>query len=351
MKKLMRVLIIIVIVFKFNISIAQEFFSLSDIHTQAIEGWTGSYTDKYGREIKVDIAIEVYGKNKAPVLQVGFHEYGENIAEKNHPNEALANAKDKGGQSITIFDLRQEGIDLDMQYGSEYGNDLTPRDIYTIFNEILCEKGIETDGFLYEQPEKFQLTYSKNKRTDDVMVPASYSIRLWSEKYGIPIFTHVSNTHINSGYPWYVPYLTLVMRSRDEYAFCDRSFVTKEVLVDDIPLCGIEQVIRSIESRIKSGHIQKVYSLRFGYSVYNDPNLPSNKRISALDAECYYLVPSWILCCEFMENPKENYNEFEGKRTITINAQTGKMVDPFDSSLKGVGDSRYKGYITWESIN
>ena len=91
-------------------------------------------------------------------------------------------------------------------------------------------------------------------------------------------------------------------------------------------------------------------SLRFGYVVYNDPNIKNVERASGLDAECYYLVPSWVMECAFVENPKKDYQSYwESKnRMMTINAQTGEMLDYFDRSYKGYGDARYKGFIPWD---
>ena len=36
--------------------------------------------------------------------------------------------------------------------------------------------------------------------------------------------------------------------------------------------------------------------------------------------------------------------------TITINAQTGEMLDPLDTSDKGWGDANYKGFIPWDKV-
>lgn len=35
---------------------------------------------------------------------------------------------------------------------------------------------------------------------------------------------------------------------------------------------------------------------------------------------------------------------------MTINAQTGEMMDHFDKSLYKRGDARYKGVVTWEDV-
>ena len=51
-----------------------------------------------------------------------------------------------------------------------------------------------------------------------------------------------------------------------------------------------------------------------------------------------------------MANPKQNYDEFTEIRPMTINAQTGEMLDYFDTSKNGSGDADYKGFISWEDV-
>ena len=48
---------------------AQEYYTLPEIREQAKDGWHETYTDKYGRETVVDIDVEVYGGENAPVLK------------------------------------------------------------------------------------------------------------------------------------------------------------------------------------------------------------------------------------------------------------------------------------------
>ena len=48
---------------------AQEYYTLPEIREQAAAGWHETYTDKYGRTRQVDIDIEVFGEEKAPVIK------------------------------------------------------------------------------------------------------------------------------------------------------------------------------------------------------------------------------------------------------------------------------------------
>ena len=76
------------------------------------------------------------------------------------------------------------------------------------------------------------------------------------------------------------------------------------------------------------------------------------EQFSGYDADCYYLVPSWIVECAYVDKPKKDYQSYYEPQTrmITINAQTGEMLDRFDKSYKGYGDARYKGFIPWDKV-
>ena len=89
-----------------NFAAAQEYYTLPEIREQAKDGWHETYTDKYGRETVVDIDVEVYGEETAPVLKVGWGKYGKFTddnafkLEKNHPVDRLMEAKKRGGSQI-----------------------------------------------------------------------------------------------------------------------------------------------------------------------------------------------------------------------------------------------------------
>ena len=154
------------------------------------------------------------------------------------------------------------------------------------------------------------------------------------------------------------------MRNEDEFSIIVDTLEEMEIVAEDIPLCTFEIIKEKIKNEIVSGHIRKVFSLRFGYSVYNDPNFPKGQR-SVYDADCYYLVPSWVLECIYINDPKEAYiydeeqiendsNSTERTTdkfiTLTINAQTGEVTNPMDKSKNGWGDADYKGFISWNKV-
>ncbi len=52
------------------------------------------------------------------------------------------------------------------------------------------------------------------------------------------------------------PAITITMKNQNEYSIYEPILEEEEALADDIPLCSLDKVIQSIESKIKEGYIQ-----------------------------------------------------------------------------------------------
>ena len=358
MKKYAAMLAALMFILLAVTSLAQEYYTLPEIREQAEAGWHETYTDKYGRTVKVDIDIDVFGEESAPVLEVGYPDYGEYTYAENNPYLSVTNVRKYGGQRTHFFLKFGEKVDLDKAYGADIGSDLTLREAYDYLRELLEEQGIPAENYLYDQPWTFEMLCNTSQATGEVLSTPFYFVRLWPTLHGLPILAHVLDGTQKPGWPWYCPHLLFMMRNREEYTLIVNTLVEREMLAEDIPLCSLEQVIENLESEIEAGYIQKVYSLRFGYSLFNDPTIQSKSPVSAYDVNCYYAVPSWVVECIFSENPKktvldsaeEDIDEHAYGQKITINAQTGKMLDPFDKSKYGFADGDYKGFISWEDV-
>ena len=164
-----------------TLALAQEYYTLPEIREQAKDGWHETYTDRYGRETVVDIDVEVYGEETAPVLQVGWGKYGkfkdDNAfkLEENHPVGRLMEAKKRGGKSTYIYEwVENKKVNLAEPYGENYENDLTLQEMYQFAAEKLKEHGMPVYDYLYEMPEKFSVVYSINSLSNIILVPAFY---------------------------------------------------------------------------------------------------------------------------------------------------------------------------------
>ena len=242
-------------------------------------------------------------------------------------------------------------VNLDQKYAEDYGNDLTVGEMYAFIQELMREQGIERE-YTWEQPYTFSITYSANKKTGDVLVPAYYYVDLWQEEFGLPILTHVADSFKRdiSG-PVVKPSLGFSMRDYNEYSGWVIGFDVKEILAEDIPLCSVNKAIEGTRKMIEDGYIQQVLSLRFGYVIYSNPDEEWGKQRSAYNMDTWYLIPSWVIECYILRDPKvDELGEAPYIWELTINAQTGEMMDYFDTSLYDRGDPRYKGFISWDDV-
>ncbi|MDO5299233.1 MAG: hypothetical protein Q4F18_07370 [Clostridia bacterium] len=334
--------------------LAQEYYTLPEIREQAAEGWHETYTDKYGRTRQVDIDIEVFGEETAPVIKACWGKPDEYYFRGGvDPSFSGIEAKEKGkGVTIAPYKyVRGMKVDVNQKYAEEYGNDLTVGEMYAFIQELMQEQGIE-QKYTWERPYKFTMAYSANKKTGDLLIPAYYAVELWQEEYGLPILTHIANSFKRdiSG-PVVHPGLGFSMRDKDEYSGWITDFDVKEILAEDIPLCSVEKATEGARKMIEDGYIQQVLSLRFGYVIYSNPDEEWGKQRSAYDMDTWYLVPSWVMECYILDDPKvDELREYPSITEMTINAQTGEMMDYFDTSLYGRGDARYKGFISWEDV-
>ncbi|MDO5299232.1 MAG: hypothetical protein Q4F18_07365, partial [Clostridia bacterium] len=244
MKKYAGMLVALMFILLCAAGLAQEYYTLPEIREQAAEGWHETYTDKYGRTRQVDIDIEVFGEENAPVIKACWGEpYRYDFEGEVAPGLSVIEAREKGkGKTIKPYEgVRGVSVNLDQKYAEKYGNDLTVGEVYAFLQEMMQEKGINQE-YTWDRPYKFSITYSENKKNGDILIPAYYDIDLWQEEYGLPILTHVgwSFERDISG-PIANPGLGFAMRNRDEYFGYIIDFDVKEILAEDIPLCSVEK--------------------------------------------------------------------------------------------------------------
>lgn len=376
--KSMKVLVLIVLLLFPVVGLTQEYYTLSELREQAQAGWHEEYTDKFGRNIAVDIDVEVFGEELAPVLQTRIvnhklireaipdnavvEEGSRVVVYKNNPADFVFKAK-SGEQPFIVYRSYGEQLDMNKRYMEEYGTGMTLRQMVDHLSEMMGDMGIEAESYVYDRPMDFSVRCKVKKNSLEVIEPAIYLAHFWQKIYELPILAHASFTFDKAGWPSYIPQLVLGMRKPDEYQITVNSLEEVKVIAEDIPFTSFQRVKENVENLIENGHIRNVFSIRLGYAVYNDPNYPSGER-SAYAAEYYYLVPTWVVECIYVENPKKEY-VYKGKgldelnddernsleyRSLIINANNGVMLDIYDRSKNGRGDADYKGYISWEMV-
>lgn len=363
-----------------SVSLAQERYgTLSQIRQQAADGWHEVYTDQYGRETTVDIDVEVYGGETAPVVKVrplkleidgALLEDGSVFMHRticrNNPADDIFGAR-SGQVTMTVHHTYGEKIDMDRVYGAEFGAQLTMSRLEARARELLEPMGISLDSILFEQPKEFSVRCKMEKNTQKVIAPAAYLAHFWQTLHGMPIFESIGRGYERGAWPEFAPQVQITMRGEDEYSITLWNVEETEILSPDIPLASFETVKRSIEAKIKSGHIQRVYSMRLGYVVYNEKGYPGRRPEHIRtweDIDSYYLVPTWMIECVYMDNPKKTFvyggrsgdewmdNEKNSGHYhfVMVNAQTGEAYDREDRSMKGYGDTAYRGFIPWDDV-
>ena len=77
----------VIIFFCFFVSLsvnglAQKYYTLPEIKEQVKEGWHETCADKYGREIQVNVDVDVFGEQMAPLIKAGFPQHDIYYADK-----------------------------------------------------------------------------------------------------------------------------------------------------------------------------------------------------------------------------------------------------------------------------
>ena len=220
---------------------AQDYYTLPEIREQAANGWHETYTDKYGRTRQVDVDIDVFGEDAAPVIKACWgSKYFCFDGPAGEPLAANQAARKNGnGKGIYLYEnIPFMKVNLDEAYGKGYGSDLTLREAYDFCERVLQGQGMSFyQDYMWEQPCNFSIPYSADKDTGELLVPAHYSLRFCQEEFGLPILTDVASSFKELQVPFTSPIFFFEMRDQEAYSFFGHDLDVAEVLAEDIPLC------------------------------------------------------------------------------------------------------------------
>lgn len=349
-------LIILSCIAAFPVVRAEQMYAITEIRTQASEGWKNTY-DALGRTILVNIPIIVPQIESLPIIicedwkqfdeswindnfpdpiEIGREEAYTGI-EYSYPVKAESEWKENRisiqisnnvsiAMSVNDISVRMSKLhskdhferkhvcfypyELDVQKSYAENNPLTIEDA-TVFLSGLLNR-------LYGEEVAFKIhwidTLSRGritKRTEDqgegaiaeYFPSGTYVLECDQVLHGLPILQNIWGL-LNSNDP-------MIIRERLRRVECNRlgSSITdydswtfgaslkkeKEVVISDIPLIGIHEIVNQIEKMIDSGNIRDVYSLELGYCMFLDPQTDGQ----------YWLYPVWECECSYFENPAE----------------------------------------------
>ena len=344
---------------------------------------TREYRDKYGRAVRMNIIPIIPNVMNVPIISIENF----NIAE-----ECIIDVIDNGsttviddGSSICYTETNGENVrkiwipsKKNLSYESESYNDISiqiknnkeerkktsevkdVKSVYKMPNEIdydykYLDASNLTISSLLENAENEVNSILKDMNLELELYrfgivfdnPEQYNLQIRQKLCGIPILGSISDSTMdlnidNSGFT--IPnewkkrkhlwgefdFPNWELKASDGKLFIACKPLKKgTVMVEDVPLCSVDNVIKEIEKYIYSGNIRNVYALRFGYCCYIGEN----------DEDV--LFPIWQIECDYYYNPKEKTKDYKEDleaapiarlmyRTMIVNAQTAEFMDPVE---------------------
>ena len=186
-----------------------------------------------------------------------------------------------------------------------------------------------------------------------------YGIEAYPTLDGVPIIASAGSGYLERGAEkiydvlYFAHPSAYVFYYSDDYMNISLSnvFKKKEVVFENVPLCGFDKVYEIVEKYVDEGKIKRVYNISLGYIIYLDKKEEysdkKEKNGKQRDYADYLLIPTWIIGCSYSENgsndDQTDMNSYDGSeqqdlnyQKIFIDAQTGKLHD-----TKEVGSERY----------
>ena len=348
MKKLHRIcltLVVALLAFPPNAlgAFSQDENSITSISKENLH-WEAQYENTRKETVSVDVDVLVPGVRALPVLKVTFYpRMGEGFQSLFRDPQGKTNdgwSSYVADEYVSAFHNWKHGgktyqtipmAELDRSKAYAQNNALTFGEAFQFMEATLKQLCTEygSGNYYPMQIERVQIKGDPGGG-DAPRKAGAYTVSAYQTIRGIPILMNVSECFTNSsqrdsgvpkGYFWN-------MSSTDSYYFTMSLLEEKEVLFEDIPILGFEQIRPAMEAMIRESRIRNVYGVRLGYVVFmNEPG----------SREHFVLEPAWVVECEYYdsakrESPKINagvsYFEQTTYRELIINAQSGELMDP-----------------------
>jgi hypothetical protein len=348
-------------------AMAGKYGTISDIREEVKDGWHETY-EAQGRTIVVDIDIDVPEVDMVPAVRVAVPQtpFAQKVRSLDNtsevsvfvegfwykvcdPNHSIFSSwADSEAQVLYGPDARaensplsrEEAVEFCLSLVEQYEDVFGPQDLEVRFLfPYTCAYKILSKGFVNELDMNTPLTET-----------GWYSICFYQRFHGIP--------YLRPGGP-FLPRIppqgcdaplgdiSAVIATKEDYNFGMCPAIEDSVAVDDLPLSSFALAKAEFEKRIQAGYIREVYSVRLGYMAYYDPDNLDTYSI---------LLPIWELRGSIVDEPRfnppappaglEEYYRLLGGQEAMVNAQTGVLLDPKDSSEK----RGWAKIITWDQV-
>ena len=322
--------------------------------------WKQTY-NAHNRSIEIDIEIAIPEKKEAAILTVRHGDSSlteEQLARYaaieegssfkpnnsktflgmgvNNPFTMLPGQK-KGRCRTWMLDLNS--IDINTAYAEN--NPVTLGEAWDIFTtEIEYCYGQEiAQQLVIDQimmRDRLKVYHRNTKEYGEALREyGSYQFTALQVFYNMPLLCHVSaafDKSIRGEKTRLQNSLIGIIANEESFHFRFSLVKVEQLLSENSAICGVEDAISALERFIDEGRIRNVYTLKLAYVLWND----------ASDDERFYMVPCWVAECDYYSSAKEkdvelsydgeNYTDKTCYQKIVVNALTGEILDPENSS-------------------
>ncbi|MEG0863926.1 MAG: hypothetical protein RSE58_03275 [Clostridia bacterium] len=362
MKKVVSLLFAMFFVFELSAARAGEAFNIAEVKSNTEERWQQTYHAK-GRDIAVDIEIEVPDAVRCPIFTTSFPENSEvdsSVPEYYQPlehtrefgfrndqylfgigiNSLFWPVEGEGNQAYPQKYLNSADVDWNAAYAEN--NPFTVGEAWNFFaQEMERCYGAEASKELFLESLVLRGAMRRfNDKTSEygeiTGVMGGYTFNCFQSFYSIPVLAGVPSTFLSNATSAeskaIAPFFTATISNENSFDFMFMRSAIKEEKIADVPLCSFDKARAAFEDLIESGNIRQVYTVRLGYSLFIDHQ----------KKDVLWAVPCWVAECEYYKSAKEERNPkfdkielFEkdpNTRKLIVNAQTGELINPNDKS-------------------
>ncbi|MBQ9252689.1 MAG: hypothetical protein IJ188_08650 [Clostridia bacterium] len=372
MRKIMSLIIAFMLALPAAAFAKGKYVTVQELYSQ-YDGnrWQDEYQTVRGETIVVDTTIMVPDVETAPVIRVKTHpELDEAVYEvygrypRNWRKVDEANWIRSDNVDITIaMDQNWEFNRPDKYAGRchEWGEVFLPDEIDW---NLKAENNDMSMGEAYSQitAQLNEIMENYGGGSVDMQLRDAYTFGLYRDKDNAPLVDHcgygfdfkqgirgipaLGNAHLTyqhgrmrTNHRWegvYDNWINLQISSLVSYSMSVHLWQEEGCLYEDIPLVPFEAGKPAIEKMIQDGLIRKIRRVQLGYVAYVE---------SDHNTKHWILVPTWVVDCDWFPSAKDDFwkEEFQvefnpyarsGSHLLYVNAQTGKLLDPMDTSKK-----------------
>lgn len=363
---------------------AETAYTLPQVIRQAEAGWHQSYR-AHGRTITVDVTPLLPEAERFPVLYCSWKTDWDLVpqGEQYYPveiggqayvamNEGFMLIVDKASnekESVQWF-ASVDGNTIKAQpYRTYYppfdentayipANPMTLREITEMTKNVMEKLGIDA-RLLSKEPNKvgthgFYVNHDKEK----LLAPGIGSFAWEVLLAGIPVISDLQSNVVD-------PHINVLFQNEDRYGLDAILWNVDREVVQDVPLCGFDKVIKTLEKEIQDGRLRAVFEIKLGYGQFNEDGATEDYRKLPRWDRYYYLKPVWRVHGIWVRNAKSStgdivYGDEAGYRDvrnsahqafITLDAQTGEILTNTNTGKEvPIEQTYYDGYLSWEDM-